>query len=372
MRRTRAFVSAIIVAAAWVACSTALSQPQERTLGIFDRAADVGQPKNAGSTAFNAQMQEYTIAASGENMWANRDEFQFAWKRLKGDFIVQARGRFLTEGGQPHKKFGWIARASLEANASNVNAALHGDGLADFLFRRSAGAQTEEKRFELKGADIVQLARHGNTYTMSVAKFGEPLVSQELSGVELPEELYVGCSSARIIPTKCASAVPECSDHDSGQRRFRSLPRLHRQQYRDFGCRHRPPRTCRIIRPRTWKLPNWTPDGKSLILNGRGKLYRFDLATKTLIPISTGSATRLNNDKVISPDGHWIGLSNNSREDGNKSIVYVMPAEGSEPRLRHAHRALLFARLVARRKVSTVHRPARRQFRHLPNSSGRR
>ena len=173
--------------------------------GIFDGAEDIGQPKIGGSTAYDAQKQEYVLTGAGTNMWGDRDEFQFAWKRLKGDFIVTARGRFLTEGGEPHKKFGWTARASLGANAANVSTPLHGEGLADLLFRRSAGAKTEEKKFELKKADVVQLERRGNTYIMSVARFGEPFVTQQIDDIDLGDEPYVGlfvCAIRRRMSTR--------------------------------------------------------------------------------------------------------------------------------------------------------------------------
>ena len=60
---------------------------------------------------------------------------------VRGDFIVTARGQFITPGGDPHKKFGWIARANLDANSPHVNAALHGNGDAYLLSRPTAGAQ---------------------------------------------------------------------------------------------------------------------------------------------------------------------------------------------------------------------------------------
>ncbi len=90
-------------------CVTRVVLADDQPLGIFDHHADVGAVKNPGAVAFDADRQEYTITASGENMWNDHDEFHFIWKQLKGDFIVQARAHFLNEGGQPHKKFGWIA-----------------------------------------------------------------------------------------------------------------------------------------------------------------------------------------------------------------------------------------------------------------------
>ena len=80
------------------------------------------------------------------------------------------------------------------------------------------------------------------------------------------------------------------------------------------------------------QAPNWTPDGKALIYNRNGKLYRFDLEKHESTAIDTGDRTRLNNDHVISPDAQWIGISNNNREEANKSIVYVVPIDGGTPR----------------------------------------
>ena len=54
--------------------------------------------------------QEYTLTAGGTNMWARRDEFHFAWKRMTGDFILQARVELLGKGVDPHRKLGWIVR----------------------------------------------------------------------------------------------------------------------------------------------------------------------------------------------------------------------------------------------------------------------
>ena len=83
------------------------------------------------------------------------------------------------------------------------------------------------------------------------------------------------------------------------------------------------------------EAPNWTPDGKYLVVNKGGKLYKISVdGTSDLIEIDSGSITRCNNDHVITADGKWIGLSSNdpSYTKGHNSFVYVMPFEGGEPR----------------------------------------
>ena len=55
-------------------------------VGIFEDNADVGNPKNAGSTFYNTNTQTYTLKGSGYNIWFERDEFHFAYKKIKGRF----------------------------------------------------------------------------------------------------------------------------------------------------------------------------------------------------------------------------------------------------------------------------------------------
>src|SRR5438045_3472492 len=53
-------------------------------LGLFEDHADVGSPRLTGSAAYDGVSQEYSMSAAGLNMWANRDEFHFLWKRMTG------------------------------------------------------------------------------------------------------------------------------------------------------------------------------------------------------------------------------------------------------------------------------------------------
>jgi Tol biopolymer transport system component len=81
------------------------------------------------------------------------------------------------------------------------------------------------------------------------------------------------------------------------------------------------------------EAPNWTTDGKHLIYNSEGKLYKVSLAdpqSDTEIP--TGFANRCNNDHVLSVDGKGIAISHGTKEDG-KSRIYTLPINGGTPTL---------------------------------------
>jgi TolB protein len=72
-----------------------------------------------------------------------------------------------------------------------------------------------------------------------------------------------------------------------------------------------------------YQAPNWSPDGKYLLLNTPGKLWRLTLDGK-IGPVDTGAVKGINNDHGISKDGKWFAIS-----AGN---IYVLPSSGGAPR----------------------------------------
>jgi TolB protein len=304
-------------------------------VGIFDAQTDVGRTRGPGSTSYDPQRQTYLVAGSGQNMWNDRDDFHFVWKRMTGDFILSTRARFIGPGVEEHRKIGWTIRPSLETNTAHITAALHGNGLMSLQFRRTTGGITEEakSRDSLPDADaVIQLERRKGVYVMSVARFGDTLVTQELAGVSLPDTVYVGLfvcahndtvveraafSNVRITTPARQDFVPyrdyigsnlEILDIASG-----SATIVH--QYRG-----------------SFQAPNWTRDGSVLIYAQEGRLYRFDLASRSAKVINTGFATRNNNDHVLSFDGRMMGISNHAIEDSGASIVYTLSATGGTPK----------------------------------------
>jgi Tol biopolymer transport system component len=82
----------------------------------------------------------------------------------------------------------------------------------------------------------------------------------------------------------------------------------------------------------SFQAPNWTKDGRALIYNRNGRLYRFDLTKKTPSAINTDFAINNNNDHVLSFDGKLLAISHHSQDDGNASIIYTVPVNGGTPR----------------------------------------
>ena len=80
---------------------------------------------------------------------------------------------------------------------------------------------------------------------------------------------------------------------------------------------------------RHFEAPNWSRDGRSFIINSRGRLYLLSARDpKALEPIHTGFATRVNNDHGISPDGKSLVISHEPTEDWQTSTIYHLPITG--------------------------------------------
>jgi len=80
------------------------------------------------------------------------------------------------------------------------------------------------------------------------------------------------------------------------------------------------------------EAPNWTQDGRYLLYNSRGRMYRYELATGEIEQIDTGFAIDCNNDHVLSPDNTQSAVSHFTNEDAI-SRIYVLPLAGGSPRL---------------------------------------
>jgi TolB protein len=303
--------------------------------GIFDRHTDIGAPRRPGSASYDPQRQSYLVRGSGKNMWDDHDEFHFVWKRMAGNFLLSTRARFVGRGVEAHRKIGWTIRRSLESNSAHVTAALHGDGLMSLQFRRTSGGSTEEAKSldSLPGADaVIQLERRDGVYLMSVARFGDTLATQQITGISLPDTVFVGLFV-------CAHNDNVVERGGFSNVRITVPPKPDYVPYRDYIGSNleildvATGNATIVHRYRgSFQAPNWSHDGKSLIYAQEGRLYRFDIASRSVEVINTGFATRNNNDHVLSFDGRMMAISHHAAEDSGASIVYPVPATGGTPR----------------------------------------
>jgi TolB protein len=303
----------------------------QTSVGIFDGQGDIGRVIHAGTGIYDSKMQKYTLSGSGTNIWAKHDEFHFVWKKMKGDFILRCDASFIGKGVEEHRKIGWMVRSSLDSGSKHISAVVHGAGLTSLQYRRATGDTMAEKRFDISLPDVIQLERKGNTYTMSVAHKGELFVSQEVSDVDLGDDVYVGLFICAHNPKVVEKAV------FNNVRIVVPAPAslVAYKQYlgSDLEILDLETQNSRVIyqMPNSIQAPNWMKDGKHLLYNSDGLLYTYDLQTNTPTQFNTGSVTHSNNDHVMSFDGKWLAISS-SDASGGPSLGWVVPMTGGEPK----------------------------------------
>jgi len=301
-------------------------------LGQFEGQNDIGPVKLVGTCEYEVEQQVYTITSTGTNVGEDQDEFHFVWKRMRGNFILSMRASWKGPGINQQRMFGWMARTSLEPGSPMVCTGTHADGQLSLHFRRTIGVPVEELQVSLLGADVIQLERKDDTYSMSVACFGEPFSTVQVCGIELGEVVYVGlfvCSNDQDVLEQAIFqdvriVVPVKEGFVRGRDPFGSLLEI-----LDLESGHR-----RIIYSSqdVFEAPNWTRDGQALIFNRDGRLVRFNLASGTRTLIDTGHILRNNNDHVLSFDGSRLGISSHGGAR-NASRVYTLPVQGGIPKL---------------------------------------
>lgn len=349
-RRSHWFFVAVILICAFASLPAATHAQQAATaqhpIGIFDDHIDIGHPKLAGDATYDESTQTYTIKGAGSNIWFNRDEFQFVYKKMKGDFILTADFAFTgdTTGAIGHRKTGWMIRESTDESAASANACKHIDGLVVLQWRPYRGMymrDPEEERFyPKKGGQTIRLERIGNRITMKIAHPGEPLqLVGSCSTDALDKDVLVGlyvCShdsdqvaSARVWNVRIDK--PVIHEYSSNPHAIQQPVREvmgSRLEILDLADNHR-----RVIHESAgrFEAPNYMPDGKKLLFNEGGSLYTIPIDGGTPEKLNTGDINRINNDHMISFDGKMLGISS-GKPDSPGSYVFILPLTGGEPR----------------------------------------
>jgi TolB protein len=247
-------------------------------LGQFEAHADLGSPATAGVATYNGATQEYTLLPTSTP--------HFAWKRIKGDFVVQANVRFLEQEPGSQATAGLVVRTGTGAGSSFAGVVVRNDKLAAIQYRILEGGLNDQSEATLTTGDVIQLERRAAVYYFSAARAGVPLYTRQRADLPMGEELYVGLaasaptvfSNVRISQAGQPSFALELVDVASGGRQI---------VYRS---------------PQAFEAPMWTPDGSALTFTTAGRLVRFDLFTRQPSPLNIDITHRSDG---WSPDGRF-------------------------------------------------------------------
>ena len=301
------------------------------TVGIFEGHGDVGTVLHAGTSEYDSSKRSYTLTGSGENMWSDSDNFQFARKKWSGDVALTADISLVGHGGSAHRKAVLMIRQSLDPDSAYVDVALHGDGLTSLQYREAKGAPTHEIQSNISAPVHLRIEKLGDYVSMWLGARGEKLQpSGAAMRISFSAPFYVGigmCSHDKDAIEKAVFsnvALKEVAPAAAADKPtlFSTLETItvastdRRVVYSVAGH---------------FEAPNWTRDGAAFIFNAGGRIQRLAVAGGQPQSIDTGFAVHCNNDHGISPDGKTLAISDQSQGD-HQSVIYLLPIAGGTPR----------------------------------------
>ncbi len=296
-------------------------------LVVFTNQAAIGRPARAGSFRYDPTERVFHVSGGGDNMWFTNDACHFVYTRCAGDFSLSANIDWPQPGGNPHRKACLMLRETLDPDSPYVDVAVHGDGLTSLQFRSVKGGLTREIQVRQTNPARIGLRRFGNTVYMRLPDASGKLApAGPFIRVELSSNAYAGLAVCahddQALETARFSGVSfeqpaklELTLHSTLERlSIKSLDR--RVLFHSRGH---------------FEAPNWSPDGKFLLVNSAGRIQKLPSSGGEWQTINTGFAEKCNNDHGISPDGTRLALSDQSRT--GKSLIYTLPIGGGTPAL---------------------------------------
>jgi hypothetical protein len=150
-------------------------------VGIFDGQADVGGALVAGNGTYDKASRQYTVTSAGYNIWYQRDEFHFLFKKMSGDGSLAASTSFPKTDGYNDRKVVLVIRQTLEDDSPEAMVGMHGTGMIHLADRPEKGAQMSDMQYRFGGtlngviAQRIGIEKKGDKVRIFASIKGEPM-----------------------------------------------------------------------------------------------------------------------------------------------------------------------------------------------------
>lgn len=284
---------------------------------------DIGSVAVAGGASYanNAFRIKGTL-----DIWNTSDGFHYVYQPLIGDGQIVARVTGV-ENTNPHAKAGVMIRETLAADARHATMVVTPVDGVQFLRRYADGGLTTPTNPQINKGRLpywVKMVRKGHEFSGYESTDGNAWVLTGRDTLQISNTAYIG-----LVASSHQQTVLNTSTLDSvaiTKTPQQSSPASAVTSHVTIISVDGKTKGVIFSAPRLFEAPNWSPDGKYLVLNSEGKLWRLPVAGGELQPIPLGSVARVNNDHGISPDGREIVVS------ANGGPLFILPFAGGEPR----------------------------------------
>ncbi len=191
-----------------------------KPVGMFENQSDVGAALVPGSASYDVASKTYTITSAGYNIWYQRDEFRFLWKKMQGDVSLSANVVWTDINEFHDRKVALVIRDDLDDDSREIVAAQHGNGMVhiawraaktgqmrDVEYRATHQAKPTDKDWTAIHAARIGIEKKGDRFQLWVSWQGEPIhpegapVTFKTSG-----PFYVGLGFTSHLPANALTA----------------------------------------------------------------------------------------------------------------------------------------------------------------------
>jgi len=193
-------------------------------IGIFEGQSDIGGPLVPGSASYDPATKQYTINSAGYNVWYNRDEFRYLWKKMSGNVSLAADIAYPDPNGYGDRKAFLIIRQNLDDDSKEAIVALHGAGMTHLAWRPEKNTRVKDLEFRIGGRGRpggtspdslvpvipkrVGIEKRGDNFAIFLSLEGEPMhqFGPPIT-LHLDEPFYVGIGFCSHLPDKSDTAI---------------------------------------------------------------------------------------------------------------------------------------------------------------------
>lgn len=150
-------------------------------IGLFEGQSDIGAALVPGSASYDPATRQYAIHSAGYNIWYQRDEFRFLWKKMSGDLSLAGEVSFPKPEGYGDRKAVLVIRQSLDDDAQQIMVGQHGTGMIHLAWRATRGGQMKDAEYRFGGtlakvqARRIGIEKQGDSFALLVSIEGEPM-----------------------------------------------------------------------------------------------------------------------------------------------------------------------------------------------------